>query len=593
MPDLIAQGGRPQHRWRRTLPAGQQLALGRSEGIWQTPWDEQISRVHCHICWESGRLQVQRIPEARNPIFYGGQPVDAVSLAPGEHFVIGQTTFTLSNEQVDLTIDRPRPVTEQTFSPEYLKRLRFRDADQRIDAISQLPQVISTAAGDEEMFVSLVSLLLSGISRATAAAVVVADPYASEADAPRVLHWDRRLVTGESFRPSRKLILQAVESRQSIVHVWNDSTKNNDSNFTASENTDWAYCTPIEGNACRGWALYIAGRFASEPGAPQASDPQDLRDDVKFTEIAASTLGRLRELRSLEREQASLSQFLSPVVLQAIAGQDPEQVLAPREANVAVLFCDLRGFSRESERSADDLMGLLERVSRALGVTTRNILATGGVVGDFHGDATMGFWGWPLAQTDDIHRCCCTALAIRDEFTAASMRDQHPLQGFRIGVGIATGRAVAGKIGTVDQVKVTAFGPVVNTAARLEGMTRILQAPILLDAETADTIRRDVPREIARVRRVAVVRPMGMEAPLEVSELLPPEADLPQLADSHIGAYESALDALLARDWGKAFELLHQVPASDRVKDFLTVFIAQHGRTAPEDWDGVIPLTKK
>ena len=65
------------------------------------------------------------------------------------------------------------------------------------------------------------------------------------------------------------------------------------------------------------------------------------------------------------------------------------------------------------------------------------------------------------------------------------------------------------------------------------------------------------------------------------------------MTEQHIAAYESAVDALLARDWVKAFELLHHVPADDRVKDFLTVFIAQHNRTPPENWDGVIELTAK
>ena len=86
---------------------------------------------------------------------------------------------------------------------------------------------------------------------------------------------------------------------------------------------------------------------------------------------------------------------------------------------------------------------------------------------------------------------------------------------------------MAGKIGTVDQVKVTVFGPVVNLASRLEGMTKILRAPILLDEATAAAVRRQVPREVARVRRLAVVRPYGLDTPLEVSELLPPAAAVP------------------------------------------------------------------
>jgi adenylate cyclase len=90
-----------------------------------------------------------------------------------------------------------------------------------------------------------------------------------------------------------------------------------------------------------------------------------------------------------------------------------------------------------------------------------------------------------------------------------------------------------------------------------------------------------------------VVRPYGLDSPLEVSELLPPLEQYPILSDEHIKYYEAALDAFLARQWPKAFELLHRIPAEDQVKDFLIVYIAQHNRRPPTDWDGVIPLASK
>jgi len=407
-----------------------------------------------------------------------------------------------------------------------------------------------------------------------------------------VLHWDRRVMSEEAFAPSGRLIRKALESQHSVVHVWNDSP---DHTFTAMENVDWAFATPLPGQACRGWALYMAGSFAGSAAtvSNQPSDPHDFRDDLKFTELVATTLGNLRDVRMLERNRTSLSQFFSPRVLEAVAGRNLDEALTPREVEVSILFCDLRGFSRKSEQMADDLLGLLERVSQALGVTTHNILEHAGVVGDFHGDAAMGFWGWPLEQEDAPARACTTALGIRAELKAAAELDDHPLADFRMGIGIATGRAVAGKIGTVDQVKVTVFGPVVNLAARLEGMTDIIRAPILLDEPTARFLRANTPNDVARVRRVAVVQPYGLNTTLEVSELLPPEADFPQMGDDHIKAYEAALDALLNREWDEAFRLLHEVPAEDRVKDFLTVFIAQHNRTPPDDWQGVIELTQK
>ncbi len=528
----------------------------------------------------------------RNPIYFRGQPQDTFTICTGEHFVIGGTTFTLTDERVNVTIDSPPGANEQSYSPDFLQSLNYRDADQRIEVLSRLPEVILGASTDEELSLRLISLILTGIPRATAAAIVAVT--ASDTSQVNVLHWDRRNEAQGEFAPSGRLIQNAVGSGKSVVSIWDRNRRHISATFGEQNEMDWAFCTPVLGRSCPGWAIYVCGGFDAQlrPGPPHLA-PEELQDELKFAELAATTLHNLREMRLLEQHQSSLRQFFSPVVLDALAGQDPDQVLLPREAEVSVLFCDLRGFSRRSERDAGDLLGLLNRVSRALGVMTHYILKEGGVVGDFHGDAAMGFWGWPIVQPNAIERACRAALSIREEFAAAALRDDHPLIDFRVGIGLATGPAVAGKIGTVDQVKVTVFGPVVNLASRLETMTKVLRAPVLMDEETARRVRATVSPDVARIRRVARVRPYGMEGPVEVSELLPPEADFPQLTDEHIAAYETALDALQARDWETAFQWLHKVPAEDRVKDFLTVFIAQHNRMPPADWDGVIPIDTK
>jgi adenylate cyclase len=162
-----------------------------------------------------------------------------------------------------------------------------------------------------------------------------------------------------------------------------------------------------------------------------------------------------------------------------------------------------------------------------------------------------------------------------------------------VGIGIATGRAVAGKIGTIDHVKVTVFGPVVNLAARLESMTKFLNAPIIIDPTTAAILRQRIPSELGRIRRVAIVRPYGLNSATEVSELLPPEHEYSELDDQNLRDYESALATFIAGDWPKTLDLLRRVPAEDRVKDFLTVYIAQHHRTPPPMWDGVVVLDSK
>ena len=596
MPDLIAQGPETAHRWRRNLPTDRRVVLGRTASGWSVGWDQGISRRHAELEWIDDRLQVRQVAEARNPIFVQGAEKQEFALSPGEHFVIGQTTFTLVDQQVNVSLEVPDPLREQTFHSRDLQRMRFRNADARIDVITRLPEVISAAGDDDELLVRSVNMLLTGIPSSTGAAIVSSTP--DPADGIDVLHWDRRNLDGADFTPSQGLIRDAIKKDESVLHVWARQGGKVSSNFTMQGNVDWAFCIPIGGPACRGWAVYVAGRFEQMPVAPVGvsatpTDPTDLHDDLKIGELTAATLRSVRESRRLERRNTTLSQFLSPVVLEALADEDPDRALAARECEVSVLFCDLRGFSRESEKSKDDLLGLLERVSKALGVTTRHILEQGGVVGDFHGDAAMGFWGWPLATEDAVEHACQAALAIRDEFDMAARQEGHALAGFRMGIGIATGRAVAGKIGTADQVKVTVFGPVVNLASRLEGMTKILRAPILLDQQTAAVIRRSINPGVARCRRLAKVRPYGMDTTLEVTELLPPVTNEGALADEHVRDYETALDHVITGNWDDAFNLLHTVPATDRAKDFLTVFIAQHNRMPPPDWDGVIPLTRK
>lgn len=592
MPELIAQGTEPNDRWRRTLPAGETVILGR-EATWTVPWDSRISRRHVQLNLSSGELLVRRLPDASNPLFFGGKQTEQCRVKQGEHFVLGSTTFTLAPEST-LGLESERaPVREQRFSAEFLRTAHYRHADQRIEALGRLPELVAGAANESELCIRLVGVVLTGVPHAATAALAIAP---ADGKPIEILHWDRRRHVEEEFHASETLLRQAAASGDSVVHVWRSSDDappgDPSRQATQSADVDWAYCTPVPGNACRGWVIYVAGKFPAAL-SEAASDVGYFHDDLKFTEAAAAMLGNLRQLDQLQRRQAGLSQFFSPRVLDALEGHDPEVALAPKEADVTVLFCDLRGFSRTAEQDAENLLDLLHRVSKAMGVMTHEILGQGGVIGDFHGDAAMGFWGWPLEQPDASARACRAALAIQSHFRETKETENDALAGFRVGIGIAAGRAVAGKIGSTDQVKVTVFGPVVNLASRLEGMTKLLRAPILLDEQVAAAARRELAAREGRIRKVAVVKPYGMNTPLEVSELLPPASLFPAMSDHDIRAYEEAVAAFGNRQWEEALRLLHRVPAEDQVKDFLTMYIVSHNRTPPPDWPGHVVLDSK
>ena len=246
---------------------------------------------------------------------------------------------------------------------------------------------------------------------------------------------------------------------------------------TISDSLDWAFCTPVPGDACAGWGFYVRASAGAARPNRSATRPQIHRAGGRPT-------GSGSGLPTPPAQQSVLGRFFSPVTLPILSSPEGEKALAPRQTQVTVLFCDLRGFSRQAEQSKGDLLGLLHRVSHALDVMTDCIHSHQGVIGDFQGDAALAFWGWPLDSEDSVVQACRAALDIRMKFAEAAKRSGDPLADFRCGIGIASGIAVAGRLGTSGKFKIDVFGPVVNLASRLEGITKQLRVPLLLDDNT-------------------------------------------------------------------------------------------------------------
>ncbi len=548
----------------------------------EVPWEGKLSRNQADLKWARGRLEVARAADSKNPIYFKGEEKTSFSMVLGEHFVVGETTFTLSEDRVSVASDDPTPLEIVGYTMAEMRDTRYRDPDQRIEVLATLPDVLRNAASDEELFSRLVFLLFAAIPDAGAAAIVrvLGTDHRVE-----VFYWDSKSATTAEFKPSKRLIVDAVEHRrQSVRSLWGGVSEDVPE-YTIAESLDWAFCTPVPGEACAGWGLYVAGKSGDRR--------VDLRPDVKFTELVADLLGAMRDFRSLQRQQATLGRFFSPVTLPMLSSAEGEKALEPRQTEVTVLFCDLRGFSREAEKSRDDLMGLLNRVSHALDVMTKCIHSHQGVIGDFQGDAALAFWGWPLDDGTSAIQACRAAVEIRERFAAAAMSSSDPLSGFRCGIGIATGVAVAGRLGTAGQFKIDVFGPVVNLASRLEGITKQLRVPILADENTVSRARGSKAGGDLRFRRLATLRPYGMDRAVTVSELLPKGGEPNLLDDAGVALYERALDAFKAGEWNEAFALLHEVPPWDQGKDFLTSHILSHRREPPPGWDGVVALESK
>ena len=589
---LIAEGPDTRQRWKHRLEPNREYVAGRSiDCDLPVPWESALSRRHFLVSTNGSQVQVRCLEEATNGIYLDGTPVSESPLRPADRLVVGQTSFFIRELQT-VSGSPEAPVQELRFSYQELQRVHFEDADRRLEALARLPDVIDRSEGEHDSSSALANLILTGIRHADVAAVVARDAQ----EDVTVTAWERRTETAGSFSPSTRLVSEALHEQRSILHVWEQSSVT-DEDYTVSAEFDWAFCTPVARKGQESWGIYVAGKL-DHPWSDETPIRQNLQSDVRFAQLVGEVISSAQRMNRMEGQLSVLRQFLSPPILSALEGTGDREglnidLLNPKVCDVTVLFCDLRGFSHRAEESADDLPGLLSRVSAALEVMTQEILDHGGVTGDFLGDAVLGFWGWPFASENAPLKACRTALAIRRQFARISRDPDHPLVDFRVGIGVAHGRAVAGKIGTSGRMTVTVFGPVVNLASRLEGMTKKLHASIVLDEPTAQIARERLSPGHGRVRKLASVQPYGMEVPLLVSELVPPEGEFSELSDRHLGIYEQGVQHFINGDWEDAYRALHEMPSGDRAQDFLLALIAQHNRTAPSNWTGVIQLPEK
>ncbi|WP_339911245.1 FHA domain-containing protein, partial [Symmachiella dynata] len=190
MTELMAECAESQNRATVVIESDKPLAVGRDEQCdFAIPWDKSISRKHVEVRLVGECLRVRRFAVAANPLFHRGAQVESCELEPGDHFVLGHTTFLFSDARTPRLSTPTQPVEEVAFSRDDLRRIQFLDADRRIEVLTHLPDVIWGARTDEELFVRLTTTLLAGIAGAEATAVV-----SIAGDEPPVIeHWERRL----------------------------------------------------------------------------------------------------------------------------------------------------------------------------------------------------------------------------------------------------------------------------------------------------------------------------------------------------------------------------------------------------------------
>jgi adenylate cyclase len=212
---------------------------------------------------------------------------------------------------------------------------------------------------------------------------------------------------------------------------------------------------------------------------------------------------RIAEIASLSSAIAEMAtglsafrKFIPADLVRQLLRQGVEAKPGGSIQHLTVMFIDVAGFTGLSERMGDRLVPLL---SAYLDLTSEVIVANGGTIDKFIGDAVMAFWGAPTAQHDHALLCCRAALACRAALETSGLADDQgqPLQ---IRIGINSGRMLVGNIGSELRLNYTVIGDAVNVASRLESANKYYETQILVGAETKRLVdNMMITREIDRI----------------------------------------------------------------------------------------------
>jgi adenylate cyclase len=293
--------------------------------------------------------------------------------------------------------------------------------------------------------------------------------------------------------------------------------------------------------------------------------------------------------------RSAFGQYLSPEVIRRLL-VDP-RLVEPKKTDITVMFSDIRGFTTISEKL--DAQELALFLNEYLSDMSRLVFEHQGTLDKFIGDAVMAFWGAPYEEPGHESKACNAALKMMER--VREMQKEWEAEGkphLDIGIGMNTGVASVGNMGSAQRLGYTALGDTVNLSSRLEGLNKDYGTHILANETTYIAAKDDgfVFRELD------LIRVKGKLQPVTIYELIgrAGEVSVYGTADevrARIELFQQAHELYRKRRWEEAqktFQMILDKWPDDgpsrtywkRCQDYLF-------DEPPSGWDGVFTMTHK
>ncbi|MFH1064551.1 MAG: adenylate/guanylate cyclase domain-containing protein [Candidatus Woesearchaeota archaeon] len=301
----------------------------------------------------------------------------------------------------------------------------------------------------------------------------------------------------------------------------------------------------------------------------------------------------ISEKKSKKKVMGAFGKYVSKDVIKHIM-ENPERLkLGGEKREITVFFSDIRGFTTISEKlSPEQLVALLNEYLTEM---TNIILKHNGVVDKYMGDAIMAFWNAPLDQPKHAERACLTCLDMEDKLKELQKKwTEEGVPPLEIGIGLNTGQAVVGNMGSFDRFDYTAMGDTVNLGSRLESINKQYGTRIIISESTKNKVA-DLPFVVRKLDQVMV---KGKKEPITIYELVSTEENAKKWYSDVIAHFEKGLELYFKQKWDSAIAEFKKADKARKGGDPSSIIFIERCEffkkesilkedVPGKDWDGV------
>jgi adenylate cyclase len=334
-----------------------------------------------------------------------------------------------------------------------------------------------------------------------------------------------------------------------------------------------------------------------EVEAGRLDRPISVTTGDEIGQLSAAFNRMIDRLRQNQRIRETFGRYVDPRIAEGLLDETALAAAEGQRRVMTVLFCDMTGFTTLSEGVTPQ--GLVKIMNLYLSTMSELIHANRGVIDKYIGDAIMAYWGAPFIEDAEQASLACLAAVDMIGRVAKFRKDLPELLGVRaipsdcdIKIGIATGEALVGSIGSEYMMSYTVMGDNVNLASRLEGANKVYGSHCLISEATAKACGDAV--ELREIDRVVVIGQTHAES---IYEVMGRKGELgPSQIESRT-RYAEGLSAYRARRWDEAaaaFAVARAAAPDDGAA--LALMERIHGFKAnppAENWDGAWHLERK